>query len=382
MQPEKFIKTVRDIYQSKDFIPLHEPRFSELDKKYVAKCIESKFVSSVGEFVNDVEDRLADYSQTAKAIAVVNGTAALQISLKAAGVDKGDEVLCQALTFVATTNSIIYNNASPVFIDVDLDTMGMSPKALGLWLNEFGEKRDEYCFNKKTGKRIAACLPMHTFGFMCRIEEIMTICQAWGIPVIEDAAEGLGSSLYGRPAGSWGLFGALSFNGNKIITAGGGGAILSNEKGLAKWAKHLTTTAKREHPYEFFHDEVGYNYRMPNLNAALLLAQLEQIDSFIDNKKKLYKTYQQTLTNEKFTLMVPPQNQIWNYWLMSVITHSKKERDYLLEVTNKNGVMTRPIWQLMFKLPMYAHCQRDDQVNAIHLEERIVNIPSNIGEMA
>ena len=260
--------------------------------------------------------------------------------------------------------------------------MGMSPDALRSFLEEFGEKREDGVFNTKTGKLIAAVLPMHTFGFMCRITEIKHICQEWGIPLVEDAAEALGSKSEGQSAGSFGLLGAFSFNGNKIITAGGGGIIVSNDAYLGQQAKYLTTTAKKPHPYEYFHDELGYNFRMPNINAALLLAQMEKLESYRLAKANVYKQYHEFFSKvyKKIELMpIPESTSQWNYWLMSVKLEDRGRRDAFLKATNEQGVMTRPIWQLMYRLPMYAHCQRDSQRNAEFLEERIVNIPSSIG---
>jgi perosamine synthetase len=377
VQTDKLIKSIRDIFQTKEFIPLHEPNLGSREEQLVADCLRSTFVSSVGEYVNRVEDQLAELTGTAKATAVVNGTAALQVALRLGGVKAGDEVITQALTFVATANAIAYNNAEAVFIDVDLDTMGLSPLALEKWLEENAEMRGGSAFNKKTNRRIAACMPMHTFGFICRMTEIVAIGDKWNIPVIEDAAEALGSySAEGKSAGSFGLMGAVSFNGNKIITAGGGGALVSRQAEWAEKAKYLTTTAKKPHPYEYFHDELGFNYRMPNLNAALLSAQLERVGEFIKLKKKLFSQYQDSFGTD-FNLMSPPEGQEWNHWLISIKTEDKKERDFLLEKTNAAGIMTRPIWQLMYRLPMYASCQRDGQVNAEYLEERIINIPSS-----
>jgi len=284
------------------------------------------------------------------------------------------------LTFVATANSIVYNGAKPVFVDVDKDTMGLSPRALRAFLEEHGERRDQGVYNRKTGKRISAVLPMHTFGFMCRIPEIMTICSEWGIPCVEDAAEALGSQNEGKSAGSFGSLGAFSFNGNKIITAGGGGVIVSNDLELGIRAKHVSTTAKRPHAFEYFHDELGYNFRMPNVNAALLLAQLEKLEDYRVSKSLVYEKYQSFFdTNiiDAELMPIPETTSQWNYWLMSVQLENREARDEFLNKTNNQGVMTRPIWQLMYKLPMYSDCQRDDQVNAEILEETIVNIPSS-----
>ena len=381
MKTDSFNSFVRDLYQSKEkFVPLHVPVFNGNEKEYLLETIDSTFVSSVGKYVDQVESFLADYTKTSKGVAVVNGTAAIQVALRLVGVRPNDEVITQALTFVATANSIAYNGAKPVFIDVDKDTMGMSPKALEAFLEEYGEKKDQGVYNRKTGKRISAILPMHTFGFMCRISEIQTICNEWGIPCVEDAAEALGSQSEGKSAGSFGMLGAFSFNGNKIITAGGGGVIVSNDIELGIKAKYLTTTAKRPHAFEYFHDELGYNFRMPNINAAVLLAQLEKLEDYRVSKSLVYEKYQSFFdTNiEGAELMpIPETTSQWNYWLMSVQLENREARDAFLNATNSQGVMTRPIWQLMYKLPMYSDCQRDDQLNAEFLEDTIVNIPSS-----
>ena len=285
------IDFVKNQFQSTDFIPLHEPNFSGNERKYVMDTIDSTFVSSVGAYVDKFELMLSQLTKTHKAVAVVNGTSGLQVALRLSGVGMGDEVLTQALTFIATINAIIYNSASPVFIDVDIDTMGLSPNAVEIFLEQFGELRNGVCFNKKTNKKIAACMPMHTFGFPVHLDELITVCNKWNIPVVEDAAESIGSEYKGKPTGSFGKLGVFSFNGNKIVTSGGGGAIVTNEIELGIKAKHLTTTAKVPHPYEYVHDEVGYNFRMPNLNAALACAQMEQLDSFIQNKRALALEY-------------------------------------------------------------------------------------------
>lgn len=378
MEIAKLNQTIREIYQTNDFIPLHEPSLTSTERKFVVDCIDSTFVSSVGQYVNRVEEQLAVITKTAKTAALVNGTSALQVGLRMVGVSYGDEVLTQALTFVATANSIAYNGASPVFIDVDIDTMGMSPEALEEWLSYNAEIREDGSYNKHSGNKIAACMPMHTFGFICEIEQIVEICDRYKIPVVEDAAEALGSySTTGKGAGSFGVLGALSFNGNKVVTAGGGGAIVSSEVSIGEKAKYLTTTAKVPHAYEYVHDEMGYNFRMPNLNAALLSAQLERVDEIIENKVETFGLLQDQLSNS-FNLVTPPKGQQWNHWLFCLKAENKRERDQILEETNSKGIMTRPIWQLMYRLPMYAHCQRDQQQNAEYLEERIINIPSSV----
>lgn len=374
----KIIAQIKEVNGNRDFTPLHEPCFSGNEKQYLSDTIDTTFVSSVGAYVDRFEIDIARYTETAKAAAVVNGTAALQVAMRLAGVGEHTEVLTQSLSFVATANAIAYNFAQPVFIDVDLDTMGMSPKALEAFLVEFGELREDGCYNKSTDKKIAACVPMHTFGFMCRIEKIVAICDRWKIAVIEDAAEGLGSRYNGKPAGSFGQTGAFSFNGNKIITSGGGGAIVSREAHFAEKAKYLTTTAKVPHRWEYVHDELGYNFRMPNVNAALACAQLEKIEEIKSAKKVLLKEYQQIFSNESVRLKPIPEGTDWNHWLISVELGNLEDRNRFLTATNDAAVMTRPIWRLLSSLPMYEHCQKDSLTNSIWLEERIVNIPSSV----
>ena len=372
------IDFIKNQYPSKDFIPLHEPNFTGKEKKYLLDAIDSTFVSSVGAYVDKFELMMADLTKTKKSVAVVNGTSALQVALRLSGVGTGDEVLTQALTFIATINAIIYNGASPIFLDVDLDTMGLSSNAVNAFLEENGEIREGVCYNKKTNKKIAACMPMHTFGFPVHLNELMTVCGKWNIPVVEDAAESIGSEYKEQPTGSFGKLGVFSFNGNKIVTSGGGGAIVTNDIELGLKAKHLTTTAKVPHPYEYVHDEIGYNFRMPNLNAALACAQLEQLGSFIQNKRELAKQYNTFFISKGINFRTESTNTKANYWLMCLELENKKDRDLFLKETNDNKVMTRPIWQLIFKSPIYSSYQRDAQENALFLEDRIVNIPSSV----
>ena len=372
------ISFIKELFDSNEFIPLHVPTFSGKEKEYVIQTIDSTFVSSVGAFVDKFEDKMIQISNTQKAVAVVNGTAGLQVALRLVGVSSGDEVITQALTFVATANAIAYNNAHPVFIDVDLDTMGLSPKAVEAFLAEFGEIRENGCYNKKTGRKIAACVPMHTFGFPVHLDELMAVCTKWNIPVVEDAAESLGSEYKGMPTGSFGQLGVFSFNGNKIVTCGGGGAIVTDDILLGEKGKYLTTTAKIPHPYEYVHDELGYNYRMPNLNAALACAQVEQLDYFVANKRATALAYDAFFKTKGIKFRNENPGTKANYWLMCVELENKKDRELFLKETNQNKVMTRPIWQLMFRLPMYDHCQKDEQKNALFLEDRIVNIPSSV----
>jgi len=378
---DKIFQTISFIqgqFNSHDFIPLHAPIFGGNEKKYIIETIDSTFVSSVGAFVDKFEEMMVSFTHTKKAVAVVNGTAGIQVALRLVGVKEGDEVITQALTFVATANAIAYNGAFPIFLDVDLDTMGLSPRAVENFLNQYAELRDDFCYNKLTGKKISACLPMHTFGFPVHLDELKKVCDSWKIPIVEDAAESLGSEYKGRPTGSIGEIGVFSFNGNKIITSGGGGALVTKNDSLGIKGKHLTTTAKVPHAYEFFHNELGYNFRMPNLNAALACAQLEQLDSFLHNKRELATAYQSFFADSGIKFRTESPNTKANYWLMCVELENQKERDLFLKETNANKVMTRPIWQLLFRLPMYANCQRDEQLNAAFLEERIVNIPSSV----
>jgi perosamine synthetase len=373
------IKFIRDWYQTDQFISLHEPRFKEIDREYVLDAIDSTFVSSVGEYVNRFERDLAAYLNIKRAVVTVNGTSALQVALRLAGVKAGDEVITQPLTFVATANAIAYNNASPIFIDVNRDTLGLCPDALELFLDQNVEKRGTNAFNKITGNRIAAMVPMHTFGHPCRMGRLIDIADQWNIPVVEDAAESIGSRILTRHCGAFGKAGVLSFNGNKTITCGGGGAIITNDDALADRAKHLTTTAKVNHRWEYVHDELGYNYRMPNLNAALACAQLEQLDVILSDKRELANAYNSFFSKTDWCdFFKEPDGCASNYWLNAVITSNKKQRDDLLKATNNAGVMTRPIWQLLSNLEMYKKCQKGDLKNARWLQDRIVNLPSSV----
>ncbi|BFU76858.1 LegC family aminotransferase [Arcobacter sp. 15-2] len=376
---EKIVNFIKKTFNTNDFIPLHEPRFIGNEKKYLNDCIDSTFVSSVGKYVDQFEKEFASKVGSKFAIATVNGTAALHISLILADVKKDDEVITQPLTFIATCNAISYIGAKPIFVDVDLDTMGLSPDSLKNFLEINCEIINNQCINKTTKKVIKACVPMHTFGHSCRIDEIRDICDKWNIALVEDAAESLGSYYNEKHTGTFGKVGAFSFNGNKIITSGGGGVIVTDDETLAKKAKHLTTTAKVPHPFEYVHDEIGFNYRMPNLNAALLVAQLEQLDKFVENKKELALKYDDFFkTIDDIDFINQPQNSSSNYWLQAVVLKDVKTRDEFLEFTNKNGMMTRPIWKLMNELEMFENCQSSDLKNAKYLEERVVNIPSSV----
>lgn len=371
------IKCARDIY-GHGFIPLHRPIFEGNERQYLVDCIDSNFVSSVGARVTDFESQVSRFIGTNHAVAAVNGTAALHIALKVAGVEPDDEVISQALTFVATCNAITYTGADPVFVDVDLDTLGLSPRALDLFLEENAERRQAGTFNKLSGKRISACVPMHTFGFPCRIRELMEICERWDIKLVEDAAESLGSYVGAAHTGTFSSVATLSFNGNKVITTGGGGMLVTNDRQLAMRAKHLTTTAKIPHAYEFMHDEIAYNYRMPNLNAALGCAQMERLRDFLSAKARVATYWESFCRSNNVNFVTAIEGTSANHWLNAVVLESRAARDEFLEITNKSEVMTRPIWTLMSKLPMFEHCQSDDLRNSLWLEDRVVNLPSSV----
>ena len=369
---------IKKTFNTNEFIPLHEPRFIGNEKKYLNDCIDSTFVSSVGKYVDTFEKEFAKTVGSKYAIATVNGTAALHISLILANVKKDDEVITQPLTFIATCNAISYIGAKPIFVDVNLDTMGLSPESLKSFLEINCEIVNNQCINKTTKKVIKACVPMHTFGHPCRIDEIKDICDSWNITLVEDAAESLGSFYKEKHTGTFGKVAAFSFNGNKIITSGGGGVIVTDDEAIAKRAKHITTTAKIPHPFEYVHDEIGYNYRLPNINAALLVAQLEQLTGFLEAKRNLSLKYKEFFSNNNINFIEEPKNSKSNYWLQVVLLKDKKQRDEFLEFTNKNGVMTRPIWKLMNELEMFKDCQKTDLNNSKYLEERVVNIPSSV----
>ena len=375
---EDVINFIQSIYQSKDFIPLHEPLFIGNEKKYLNECIDSTFVSSVGKFVDEFEEKIAKYTGARYAVATSNGTSALHIALLLANVTRNDEVITQPLTFVATCNAISYCGANPVFIDVDKETMGLSPLSLQAYLEKNTYIKNQQCVNNKTGKVIKACVPMHTFGLPCRIDEIKEICDKYHISLIEDAAESLGSFYKNKHTGTFGQMGVISFNGNKIITAGGGGCIITDDETLAKKAKHLTTTAKVPHKWKFVHDAIGFNYRMPNLNAALLVAQLENLESFLLNKRELAMMYKDFFSDKACHFVEESLHSKSNYWLNTIILKDKEQRDLFLEEANSKGVMIRPVWTLMNKLTMFKHSQCYGLTNVEWLEERVVNIPSSV----
>ncbi|KIU49058.1 MULTISPECIES: LegC family aminotransferase [Pseudomonas] len=375
---DSLVRFVREQYRTNEFIPLHAPVFGGNEQQYVADTITSTFVSSVGAFVDRFERDMQSYTGSPRAVATVNGTAALHIALLLAGVKPGELVITQSLTFVATCNAIAYCGAQPVFVDVDRETLGLSPSALAVWLEaEAFIDADGQCRLKKDERVIRACLPMHTFGHPVALDELVDVCRRWGLALVEDAAESLGSTYKGQHTGTFGLIGTLSFNGNKVITTGGGGMLLAGEA-LGNKAKHLTTTAKQPHPYEYVHDEVGYNYRLPNINAALGCAQLEQLDAFLEAKRALAMRYADELAGSDLQFVLEPEGCRSNYWLNAVVCQDLEQRDALLKATNDSGVMTRPIWRLMNHLPAYRECISGDLSNAQWLEARVVNLPSSV----
>lgn len=376
---EKTIKFIKELYGNQEFTPLSVPKFIGNEKKYLNECIDTTFVSSVGKFVDRFENEMAAYTGAKKAVVCVSGTNALHMAMMLVGVERDDEVLTQALTFIATCNAISYIGAHPVFIDVDKSTMGLSPDALKAWLEKNAEIRNSQCYNKHTGHRVKACVPMHTFGHPVRIEEIAAVCAEYHIELVEDAAESIGSKYKGIHTGLFGKIGALSFNGNKTITTGGGGMLLFMDEELGKFAKHLTTQAKVPHRWEFRHDHIGYNYRMPNINAALGCAQLEHLDEFIEDKRRTAAEYAEYFKYvDDIEFFVEPENSFSNYWLNVVILKDRDAQQVFLQETNDNGVMTRPIWELMTRLPMFEHCEHDGLKNTVWFADRVVNIPSSV----
>jgi dTDP-4-amino-4,6-dideoxygalactose transaminase len=395
---QSVIGFIKDLYNNQEFVPLAVPKFIGNEKKYLNECIDTTFVSSVGKFVDRFEEDMAAYTCAKRAVVCVSGTNALHMSLMLVGVKRDDEVLTQALTFIATCNALSYIGAHPVFIDVDKSTMGLSPDAMKNWLqknaevrkdsrineldksHDFAFQEDEYaCYNKNTGRRIKACVPMHTFGHPVRIEEIAALCKEWHIELVEDAAESIGSKYKGQHTGTFGRVGAISFNGNKTITTGGGGMMLFNDEEMGTYAKHITTQAKIPHRWEFRHDHIGYNYRMPNINAALGCAQLENLDAYVADKRATAAAYAEYFENvEGIEFFTEPENSFSNYWLNVVILPDHDKQLEFLQETNDNGVMTRPIWELMNRLPMFENCENDGLEKTIFFADRVVNIPSSV----
>ncbi|EGR0627452.1 LegC family aminotransferase [Vibrio cholerae] len=376
MKAPRLVEFVRDQYQTQEFIPLHAPTFKGNEKAYVMETIDSTFVSSVGKFVDEFERKMEAFTGSARAVATVNGTAALHTALYMAGVERGDLVITQALTFVATCNALYHMGAEPIFVDVSPVSLGLCPKAVNAFLEENAEVTEAGCIHKQTGRRIKAVVPMHTFGHPVELDELVAVCLKWNITLVEDAAESLGSFYKGKHTGTLGEFGAVSFNGNKIITTGGGGMVLCGTEEAGRRTKHVTTTAKVPHPYEFFHDEPGFNYRMPNLNAALGCAQMEVLERYLAQKRQLAHEYQAFFAGSDVTFVVEPEYAQSNYWLNAIICADAQQRNELLEQTNAAGVMTRPIWQLMHRLPMFKHALRGDLNNSQWLEEHLINLPS------
>ena len=375
----KTIDFIKSQFPKQDFIPLHVPVFTGNEKKYLEECIDTTFVSSVGKFVDLFETKIAEYTGAKYSVAIVNGTAALQIALLMAGVKKDDLVITQPLSFIATCNSISHLQASPVFVDVDLRTMGLSDEKLAEFLlKETYMGDDGFCYHWVSSRRISACVPMHTFGHPAKTDKIAELCNKYNIVLVEDAAESIGSYYKGKHTGTVGAIGIFSFNGNKTITCGGGGSLVTNDEQIAKKAKHITTQAKVPHRWNFVHDEIGYNFRMPNINAALAYAQLEKLDAYLDSKRELAMTYKNYFFDSPIEFVAEPENARSNYWLNAVLLKDRQERDNFLAATNDSGVMTRPVWELMHRLTMFENCYRGNLDNAEFLEARLVNIPSSV----
>ena len=372
----KFAENINQLYR-KNFVPLHEPTFNEKEVEYVTDCVKTGWVSSVGSYVTRFEEDLAKFVGVKRAVAVVNGTAALHIALKIVGVESNDEVLLPSLTFIATANAVSYLRAIPHFVDVNEETLGVDPFKLEKYLDEIAELRQGKLYNKQTNRRIKALVPMHSFGHPCMMDELITLCEKYKLILIEDAAESLGSYYKGKHTGTFGKVSAMSFNGNKIITTGGGGAILTNDEKLADYAKHLTTTAKIPHRWEFIHDEIAFNYRMPNINAALGCAQLEKMPECIKQKRNLTKFYENLVANiEGIRLFKEPFNTQSNYWLQAILLDEHYNRDEILGFLNEQGVMSRPIWTPMHELEMFIQCPKMDLAVTERLKQRVINIPS------
>lgn len=379
MEYNQITDFIHQLFGTEDIVPLHAPLFIGNEKKYLEECIDTTFVSSVGKFVDRFEADMAAYTGAKKAVVCVSGTNALHMALMLVGVERDDEVLTQALTFIATCNAVSYIGAHPVFIDVDRETLGLSPQAVKDWLVKNAEIKNGVCYNKHTNRRVKACVPMHTFGHPVKIDELVAVCDEWHIELLEDAAESIGSLYKGRHTGTFGKVGAISFNGNKTITTGGGGMLLFQDEELGKLAKHLTTQAKVPHRWAFVHDHIGYNYRMPNINAALGCAQLENIDRYVENKRETAAIYADFFKNvPDITFFTEPENCRSNYWLNVVMLRDKAAQQEFLEYTNDHGVMTRPVWELMSRLEMFKHCETDGLKNTQWLADRIVNIPSSV----
>lgn len=375
---KKLINFVQELYQTKEFIPLHAPTFNGNEKKYVNNTLDSTFVSSVGKYVDQFEQQIEEYTGAAKAIATVNGTAALHTALYMAGVKSGDLVITQALTFVATCNALYHMGAEPVFVDISKVSLGLCPKALDSYLEDNAFiNNDGFSQHKVTQQVFRAVVPMHTFGHPVELDQLIAVCVKWNIALVEDAAESLGSFYKGQHTGTFGSFSAVSFNGNKVITTGGGGMVLCKDFDEGMHTKHITTTAKVPHPYEFFHDEAGFNYRLPNLNAALGCAQMEVLPQFLVQKRELALNYKRFFKESDFTFVEEPEYAKSNYWLNAIICPNNNVRETFIRETNKHGVMTRPIWKLMNRLPMFEQSKHGPLTNSEWLESCLINIPSS-----
>jgi len=375
---KKIISFIRDLYQTKDSIPLHSPVFHGNEKKYVLDTIDTTFVSSIGEYVDKFELQIKNYTNSSRAIATVNGTSALHLGLNAAGVSKGDYVITQSLTFVATCNAINYTGAEPIFCDISKVSLGLCPKSVDIYLEENAVLQGDYCLHKETGRRIAAIVPMHTYGHPVELDEFVNLSKKWNIQLIEDAAESFGSFYKGKHTGTFGRFGCLSFNGNKIITTGGGGMVLCKEIFDGDLIKHISTTAKIPDQLFMSHDLVGYNYRMPNINAALGCAQIESIESYINAKRGIAMKYEEFFHNSNFEFVSEPEYARSNYWLNTILCPDYDSMKFLVECSNSEGVMTRPAWGLMHKSKMYLSAFRGNLSVTEDYGNRIVNLPSSV----
>ena len=371
----KYIKT---IYPDQNPVLLHCPEFLGNEKKYLSECIDTKYVSYIGNFVVGMEDKIKEITGIKYAVALANGTSALHMSLLAIGIKPGDEVITQSLSFAATSAAIAHAQGTPVFVDIEQSTLGMSPESLKGFLEEHAEVKDQKCYNIKTGKQIRAVMPMHTFGHPARIEEIKKICDEYALVLIEDAAESLGSFYKGKHTGTFGKAGVFSFNGNKLVTTGGGGMVVTDDEDIVNRIRYISTTAKRPHRWEFYHDEVGYNLRMPSLNAAIGLAQLEYFDRILENKRETARLYREFFDTISIPLITEPDGARSNYWLNTIVLDGRKQRDEFLEYSNDNGVQTRPSWTLLHTLPPYRNCQHTEMPNAEYIADRLVNIPSGV----
>jgi aminotransferase in exopolysaccharide biosynthesis len=369
---------IKTLYPNRDLVLLHCPEFLGNEKKYLTECIDTKYVSYVGRFVADMENKVREITGTKYAVALVNGTAALHMLLLAVGIRPGDEVITQSLSFAATAAAIVHANGTPVFVDVERETLGMSPESVRAFLAENAEVKNGVCANKKTGRPLKAVIPMHTFGHPVRIGAIRKICEEYSLMLIEDSAESLGSYYQGKHTGTFGKAAILSFNGNKLVTTGGGGMVITDNEAIADRVRYISTTAKRPHRWEFYHDEVGYNLRMPSVNAAIGLAQLEYLDTILANKRETARLYKQFFDSINMEFLTEPKDAQSNYWLNAILFDTRKQRDEFLEYSNDNGVQTRPAWNLLHTLPPYQQYQHTEMPNAEYFADCLVNIPSSV----